>query len=237
MTIKFDCPKCQTAYAVNDQSAGRPADCKVCGLRFSVPTAQPKKEDHSDPAGSAKPPPTVLASARVPAKAEPEIAPRPAQTSAKASSTAKLSIRKSVAGALLGAAVFVGMAIGCLGGGVVGYQIRKGSESGSRSFGIAGGEPGKNDRGSLKLMSKKEFETAVGGKTRDQIAATVGRPDETREKVRGESFNTGPAGNITWVYDWWLFHDRVLNDATGRPYAVVAIRFNYDGKADRVEYP
>jgi hypothetical protein len=34
-----------------------------------------------------------------------------------------------------------------------------------------------------------------------------------------------------------VFRDRVKDDATGKPYATVRVRFGPDGKADGIEYP
>jgi hypothetical protein len=88
-------------------------------------------------------------------------------------------------------------------------------------------------------MTRSEFEKAVRGKTQAEIIAAVGRPDDTRENVPGETLRgAGPlGGNITFNYNWWVFRNRVMNEATGKPYATVAIRFGHDGKADRFDYP
>ena len=82
-------------------------------------------------------------------------------------------------------------------------------------------------------FTRKQFEDKVRGKTREEVIAAVGRPDETREKVAGEDLR--PAGGALLQYDWWIFRGRVMNDATAKP-SQVAVRFNYDGKADRFEY-
>ncbi len=84
-----------------------------------------------------------------------------------------------------------------------------------------------------KVISRKEFEAAVSGRTRDQITAVVGRPDDTKDNVPGQ----GGVGRVTFTYNWWYFWDRVANEATGKPYPIVAVRFNANGIADRIDYP
>jgi hypothetical protein len=103
---------------------------------------------------------------------------------------------------------------------------------------VAAPEPAAKPPAARPSMSRAAFETAVRGRTRDEVIAAVGRPDETRERVPGEVLRgAGPlGGNITLQYDWWHFHDRVTNDATAKPYTLVRVRFSYDGKADRFEY-
>jgi hypothetical protein len=90
-------------------------------------------------------------------------------------------------------------------------------------------------------MTKKEFEAAVRGKTKDQIITAVGRPDETRENVPQQSRQTTPDGvgagpGPTFHFDWWVYRGRVMNEATGRPYAEVRVRIGPAGVADIFEY-
>jgi len=92
------------------------------------------------------------------------------------------------------------------------------------------------------VLSRKEFEAAVRGMKQNEIVAAVGRPDETREQVPEPGAVAAPDGRgkgerATERFDWWVFRDRVKNDATGKPYDSVRVRFGADGKADRIEYP
>ena len=96
--------------------------------------------------------------------------------------------------------------------------------------------------GAAPVMSRKEFEAAVRGKKPDEVAAAVGRPDETREQVPEPGRVLKPDGRDTGErptlrFDWWVFRGRVRDEATGKPYAAVRVRFGPDGKADRIEYP
>jgi hypothetical protein len=89
-------------------------------------------------------------------------------------------------------------------------------------------------------MTRKAFEAAVRGKTPEQVTAAVGRPDDTREKVPGETtFIPGPFGgqSITYGFDWWVYRGRVINEATGQPYRAVAVRFGDGRRVDQFEYP
>jgi hypothetical protein len=91
------------------------------------------------------------------------------------------------------------------------------------------------------LLSRKDFEAAVRGKTRDQIIAAVGRPDETREQTERGKVLT-PGGRDTgerigsWTVEWWVYRDRVANDATGKPYPTVRVRIGPQETGDMVEY-
>jgi hypothetical protein len=100
----------------------------------------------------------------------------------------------------------------------------------------------KGGPGGAPVVSRKEFEAAVRGRKRDEIVAALGRPDETRERVPEPGRVPGPDGRDTGErladrFDWWVFRDRVRNEATGKPYATVRVRFGPDGTADRIEYP
>jgi hypothetical protein len=91
-------------------------------------------------------------------------------------------------------------------------------------------------------MARAAFEAAVRGKKQDEVVAAVGRPDETREQVPEPGGVLQPGGRDKGEkaadrFDWWVFRDRVKNEATGKPYASVRVRFGPDGKADRIEYP
>lgn len=88
-----------------------------------------------------------------------------------------------------------------------------------------------------KLWGRDQFESAVSGKTKEQVIATVGRPDETKE-LPGGSLRDGETGvRITFKFEWWEFRGRVQNEVTGKPYPWVRIRFSHDGKVDVVELP
>jgi hypothetical protein len=96
-------------------------------------------------------------------------------------------------------------------------------------------------RANRRVMSKVDFESAVRGKTRDEITAAVGQPNLTRKQVPEKAKVARPGGQdtgeqITFYYDWSEFHNRVINPDTGKPYPVVKVRFD-GGKADRIEYP
>ena len=155
------------------------------------------------------------------------------------------TINKTTLTATIGIAGFAGLVFGCIGGGIGGYQIRKGQEtapvaSTATAAPQAPTGPANSPRPTGRPtgpMSRKAFEAAVTGKTQDQIIAAVGRPDDTRERVPGGSYNAGAGMKLTFTFDWWVYHNRVINDATGKPYPTVAVRFAMDGKADRFEYP
>ncbi len=68
MTIRFACPKCKTAYTVNEHNAGKKSDCKVCGQRLQVPAPPRSKTILGEVLPSTGP-------AVAPARREP--APRP----------------------------------------------------------------------------------------------------------------------------------------------------------------
>jgi hypothetical protein len=92
------------------------------------------------------------------------------------------------------------------------------------------------------VLARKDFEAAVRGKTRDEVTAAVGKPDETRERVPEYGKVATPGGpatgeKIALSYDWWVFKGRVSNEATGKPYPAVRVRFGPAGKADLIEYP
>ena len=101
---------------------------------------------------------------------------------------------------------------------------------------VADGKAG----GMRPVLSRKDFEAAVRGKTRDEVTKAIGRPDHTREEIHEQ----GPAGKevkdaervVTARVDWWMYRDRVSNEATGKPYAEVRVRFGPTGQADRFEY-
>jgi hypothetical protein len=95
--------------------------------------------------------------------------------------------------------------------------------------------------GMRPLLSRKDFEAAVRGKTRDAVTRAVGRPHHTREEIHEQ----GPAAKdgkdaepvVAARFDWWVFRNRVNDDVTGKLYAEVRVRFGADGRADRIEYP
>ena len=96
--------------------------------------------------------------------------------------------------------------------------------------------------GDLPRRGRAEFEAAVRGKTREQVVAAVGPPDDVQERVYVEERPPGRGGPGTgtkrgWFADWLVYRGRVTDDATGRAYAQVRVRFGPDGKADRIEYP
>lgn len=90
-----------------------------------------------------------------------------------------------------------------------------------------------------RVWSRNDFAVAVEGKTKDEVIAAVGRPDETKESVNDPLIIRGNAKfaprEIERLYDWWLFRDRVMNAITGKPYARVLVRFD-GNKADKVIY-
>ena len=88
--------------------------------------------------------------------------------------------------------------------------------------------------GVAKTYTRDEFRRLVMGKTGDEIVAAVGRPDDARKDVAGETRRDGVI--VTENHDWWEFRDRVLNDATGKPFSRAAVRFNNKGQADRLDY-
>jgi hypothetical protein len=81
----------------------------------------------------------------------------------------------------------------------------------------------------------------VRDKTRNEVVAAVGRPNETREKVLqyGPVFAGGKdtGERVPYYFDWWIYRDRVVNEGTGKPYPAVRVRFNENGKADLIVYP
>jgi hypothetical protein len=88
--------------------------------------------------------------------------------------------------------------------------------------------------GAAKAYTRAEFSRLVTGKTGDEIIAAVGRPDETRKNVPGETKRDGVI--VTETHDWFIFRDRVLNDETGKPFWSAEVRFNAKGRADRIDY-
>jgi hypothetical protein len=108
---------------------------------------------------------------------------------------------------------------------------------------VLGPEPAVPDAGATRptTLSRKDFEDKVRDKTRNEVIAAVGRPNETREKVLqyGPVFeggkNTGE--RVPYYFDWWIYRDRVINETTGKPYSAVRVRFNENGKADVIAYP
>jgi hypothetical protein len=87
-------------------------------------------------------------------------------------------------------------------------------------------------------LSRKEFESKVQGKTRDEVMAAVGGPDAMQMSVPGgDEPGGGDAGGLVPAVHWWVYRDRVVNEATGKPYPTVRVRFNDSGKVDRIEYP
>jgi hypothetical protein len=148
------------------------------------------------------------------------------------------AVNKGSLAAMLGIAAAGGLALGCLGGGLAGYRM--GRTPGTEPAGdkaVAAGPAARTG-----VLSRKDFEAAVRGKTKEQIIAAVGRPDDThtqREDVKvvtatGE--DTGRRmGHVD--FEWWVFRGRVLNDATGKPYPEVAVRIGGSDKADLIEYP
>jgi hypothetical protein len=95
--------------------------------------------------------------------------------------------------------------------------------------------------GDRPRLGGKDFEAAVRGKTRDEVTKAVGRPDHTREeileggRVAQDAKDAGRA--VAARFDWWVYRERVTNDATGKPYAEARVRFGADGRADRIEFP
>jgi hypothetical protein len=91
----------------------------------------------------------------------------------------------------------------------------------------------------MALRSRKDFEGAVRGKTRDEVTKALGRPAHTHEEIH-ELGPVGPegrgAGVVAARFDWWVYRDRVTDDATGKPFAEVRVRFGPTGLADRFEY-
>jgi hypothetical protein len=90
--------------------------------------------------------------------------------------------------ASIGIAAFAGLVFGCVGGGIGGYQIRKGQEAAPQVV-PKPAPPSDAQRSPARPsgpMSRKAFDAAVTGKTRDQIIAAVGRLDDTRERVPGD---------------------------------------------------
>ena len=89
-------------------------------------------------------------------------------------------------------------------------------------------------------LSRTDFEAAVRGKTRDEVTKAVGRPDRTREEIHEPGSvakeGKGAAPVVTARFDWWVYRDRVTDEATGKPYAEVSVRFGPAGQADRFEY-
>jgi len=89
-------------------------------------------------------------------------------------------------------------------------------------------------------LSQQDFERKVKDKSRKEVIAAVGQPNEIREKVLEHGTvvvggkETGE--RVPYIFDWWTYRDRVINEATGKPYPVVRVRFNEDGKADFILY-
>jgi hypothetical protein len=108
---------------------------------------------------------------------------------------------------------------------------------------VPGPEPAMPEPGATKpaTLSRKDFEGKVRDKTRNEVIAAVGRPNETREKVLqyGPVFEGGKdtGERVPYYFDWWIYRDRVINEATGKPYSAVRVRFNENGKADLIAYP
>jgi hypothetical protein len=91
-----------------------------------------------------------------------------------------------------------------------------------------------------RILTKKEFEAAVVGHTKDEIIAAIGGPDDTREKIlatRVPGAGPGRVSGVSFSYTWCVFRNRVLNDDTGKLYASVAVRIGPEGKGDLTEYP
>jgi len=87
-------------------------------------------------------------------------------------------------------------------------------------------------------ISQQDFERKVRDKTRKEVIAAVGRPNEVREKVveHGTVVVGGKetGERVPYQFDWWTYRDRVINEATGKPYPAVQVRFNENGKADLI---
>lgn len=81
-----------------------------------------------------------------------------------------------------------------------------------------------------KLLTQKEFESMVMNKSREQIIASVGRPDD----ITTEAPNSKAKGVSLSAY--WYFKERVLNEATGKPYPTARVYLSKT-EAYRIDYP
>jgi hypothetical protein len=81
----------------------------------------------------------------------------------------------------------------------------------------------------MPVQSRKDFDARVKNKSKDEIIAAVGRPDEEIGPPAGLAAPGAPA--LTWFY-----HNRVRSD-DGELYASVAVWLNREGVAYRIEYP
>lgn len=120
----------------------------------------------------------------------------------------------------------MGLVIGSVGGGCIGYRIGLPSDAPTTTGGTSKGSSARGDG----TFTRKEFEALVIGKTKNQIIAAVGRPDDTTDQVprhpRVLALHT----------EWWYYHKRVINDDTGNPYSIARVYMTYD-KAYQVDYP
>jgi hypothetical protein len=83
------------------------------------------------------------------------------------------------------------------------------------------------------LFSRKDFESAVLNKSKQQVIDAVGRPDDTTDNV------PRPTGRnvISFHSEWWYFRNRVLNPDTGKPYPIARVWIDQGDKAFRIDYP
>jgi hypothetical protein len=162
---------------------------------------------------------------------------------------------------LLAVGVLVGLLVACAGGAVWVLGVQRQREvraADERIVAAVGAErrrlaaekeaadqvergPAPRVVGDRPRLGRTAFEAAVRGKTRDEVARAVGRPDHTREEIHepGPVAEKGKHGGPVAAdrFDWWAYRDRVTNEATNKPYAEVRVRFGADGRVDRTEYP
>jgi len=81
----------------------------------------------------------------------------------------------------------------------------------------------------MPVQSRKDFDARVKNKSKDEIIAAVGPPDEVIGPPAGPVAPDGPA--LTWIY-----HNRVRGD-DGELYASVTVLLNREGMAYRIDYP
>lgn len=71
-----------------------------------------------------------------------------------------------------------------------------------------------------KRMTREEFRKLLVGKTKDEVIAAVGRPEQTSDGVMS----------------LWSYYDRTVDPVTGKVDAVAHVHFDRSGVVVRVNY-
>lgn len=84
-------------------------------------------------------------------------------------------------------------------------------------------------------LNRDDFESQLTGRTRREVVATIGYPDQVmRDMPSGKG--AGLPDQLASSYDWWGWRTYVVDPANGQTYRIAIVRFGPTGTVDRFDY-